>query len=39
MTKITLDEANRRAIRAFTYAAVAFGGLGFGLGLMVGLLI
>jgi len=34
---IPLSEANRRSMRAFGYAAVAFGGMGFAIGTMLGM--
>jgi hypothetical protein len=33
---LPLDEANRKAVRAFGYGAVLFGVLGLGLGLLIG---
>ena len=33
---LPLDDANRKAVRAFCRGAVLFGALGFGLGLLIG---
>lgn len=33
---LPLDEANRKAVRAFCYGAVLFGVFGLGLGLLIG---